>query len=177
VRRQRLAITGQSRTLDERWHAAFGSWGGVRPLDEIAFRVGLEKSVVRDHAKGMNLRTATRRHRRTHAELAVLLYADHTAPVAESCARHGVLRAERALLVGHLQALLDTHGVEFTELLRWPIDVLERAWSDAGMSVEPPVPPRSSTTNLDALRAMGCSEGFASLSAVQRALRTSSKRR
>lgn len=136
VRRLRRATTGCSKPLGETWAPAFGCWGGVQPLAEIAARTGQHHSVVRDHAKGMHLRAASAHVRRTHAELAVLLYVDRRRPAAESCRAYGVLPAERHLLCTYLETLLRDLRLVVAGVLRFTPERLEAEWARAGFSMD-----------------------------------------
>lgn len=138
VRRKRLEYTGSARPLSEPWCYALGRWGGVQSIAEIATRVGLPRPIVRDYAKGKKLRAASQSRRRTHAELAVLLYAEHERRPQDSCRDHGVLLVERHLLCTYLEQLLEREKVRFETLLRWTPERLEEAWHKGGYSFDPP---------------------------------------
>lgn len=138
VRRQRLAYTGSARPLSEPWCYALGRWGGVQSIAEIANHLGLPLRIVRDYAKGKKLRAASPTRRRTHAELAVLLYAEHQRRPQYSCREHGVLLVERHLLCTYLEQLLTREKVRFQTLLRWTPERLEEAWRKGSYSFDPP---------------------------------------
>lgn len=110
VVRQRFEATGHVRALDAVWAPTFGCWGGVEDLDEIGRRASRTREQAREHAKGAGLRAASRHLRRTHAELAVLLWCDRSHSPEESCRRFGVLPGERRLLTAAAQVMIETAG-------------------------------------------------------------------
>lgn len=138
VRRMRRVTTGCTKPIGETWAPAFGCWGGVQPLAEVARRTGTSHGAVRDYAKGMGLRLASSHVKRTHAELAVLLYVDRRRPAAESCRAYGVLPAERHLLCTYLETLLRDARLVVSAVLLWSPERLEQEWAGAGFSMEPP---------------------------------------
>lgn len=153
VRRKRLEYTGSARPLSEPWCYALGRWGGVQSIAEIAARLGLPPHIVRDYAKGKKLRAASPSRRRTHAELAVLLYAEHERRPQDSCRDHGVLLVERHLLCTYLEQLLEREKVRFETLLQWTPERLEEAWQRGGHSFDPPNP-LTEEARADEFRAM-----------------------
>lgn len=134
---ERRSRIGHSRPLSARWLRAVGLWGGIATAAQIAGVVDLPTEKVVNYAHAHKLKTRTKTRRGTHAQLAVLLYADHLAEPRAAAARRGVLLAERYSLCAFLQGILDERGIAFGELLQWPPDELEREWSSYGFDTSP----------------------------------------
>lgn len=142
VRARRLAHTGHGHVLSAKWAITIGSWGRVRSAAEIEELTAgeISRAEIRDYAKGMNLRTASKTARRTQAELAVLLWCDRgRVDSRTACRAHGVMQVERSLLCANLQQLLNDAEVGIVELLGWRPDKLEAEWKKRHLEVSPPV--------------------------------------
>lgn len=137
VARRRFEVTGHVRALDRAWAPTFGCWGGVEDLDEIARRAGRTREQAREHAKGAGLRAASRRLRRTHAELALLLWCDRAGTPQESCTKLGVLPGERRLLAAAAQVMIEAAG-GIGVVLAWTIGELEAEFARLSVSLRPP---------------------------------------
>ena len=141
VRARRLAHTGHGHVLSAKWAITIGSWGRVRSAAEIEELTAgeISRAEIRDYAKGMNLRTASKTARRTQAELSVLLWCDRgRVDSRTACRAHGVMQVERSLLCANLQQLLNDAEVGIVDLLGWRPDKLEAEWAKRKLDVSPP---------------------------------------
>jgi hypothetical protein len=135
---QRRAYVGHTKPLKACWLRAVGRWGGVLTLQEIATATGIDQAKLTQYANAHRLRYATAAHRTTHAQLAVQLWLDRSAPAERSARRFGVLLVERKLLCACLQRLLDRQAVTIDEVLVWSVDKLEEVWTGCGFELTPP---------------------------------------
>lgn len=155
---RRFTATGHVRPIESKWIASVGMWGRTHSLDEIAERVGVERAAVKDYAKASGLRVATRSCRRTHAELAILLWADRAHSPEESSETFGVYPAERRVLCAAAQVLID--GVEggIETVMRWKLPELDARFEALNINLRPPphlLPPHARTqTEHDQLAAL-----------------------
>ncbi len=136
--RLRFEETGPLRALDPSWAPAFGLWGGVATVDDIAERTGKSVESVRRYAKDTGLRYAHKKLQRTHAELAVLLWCDRSRPPRDSCRHFGVWPGERRVLCAAGQLLVDAvGGIEC--VLKWNPRELEARFTRLDLRMEPPL--------------------------------------
>jgi len=138
VPRRRFEMTGHVRALHPIWAPAFDCWGAVDDLDTIAMRTGKTASQVREHAKNAALRYATSKTRRSHAQLAILLWTDRARSPAESCKRFGVLAGQRRLLCAAAQELIDRQRGGIETVLGWDAPQLEKNFARLGVDLRPP---------------------------------------
>lgn len=135
---RRFAATGHVRPICPRWFSSYGGWGGVLDVDELAERVGVERQVVIDYAKAKGLRYATRACRRTHGELAILLWVDRARSPEESCKFFGVYPVERRVLCAAAQVLIDEADDGIDTVLRWTLAELDRRFAKLKVMLRPP---------------------------------------
>jgi hypothetical protein len=111
ISRLRHAHTAHRVPLHPRWAPAFGLWGAVADVEEIAARTAATADEVRRYAKDRALRIATRRTtRRTPAELAWMAWTARHQPFADTARRLGVLPGELLLHRAMGQLLVDLAG-------------------------------------------------------------------
>lgn len=139
VTRLRESTTGHTRRLGA-WVASIGGWGGLKTVAEISAEVGIAPGTTRAFVRYRKLKTRTPRRQRTQAQLALLSYASRPQPARAACLVIGILPCECVLYRAAAQRLIDA-TVEFSEILEWTPDRLEREWSRLGLVIEPP-PPR-----------------------------------
>jgi hypothetical protein len=138
VRQLRYENTGHQAPLHPRWALAFGFWGAVADVEEVAARTSIAPEDVRRYAKDRHLRLATRRTpRRTRAELALMAWRDRARPFSEATRRLGVLPAELLLYRAAGQLLADLAGSPDT-VMSWDAAELERRFTDLRLSMEVP---------------------------------------
>lgn len=155
---RRFTATGHVRPIESKWIASMFMWGRTHALDEIAERVGVDQMVVKDYAKASGLRVATRSCRRTHAELAMLLWADRARSPAESSEAFGVYPAERRVLCAAAQVLIDRVEGGIETVMGWKLPVLDARFEALEINLRPPphlLPPVARTqTDHDQLAAI-----------------------
>jgi len=135
----RMSFTGHQRPLSPSWMRTIGCWGRTEMLDTIAEHAGKTRAQAKSYGAKRGLRAATKKHRRTQAQLAAGLYFDRERVPTESCRWWGVLPVERVLLLASFQEMLDSHGVTPLDALRWePTELLLR-WKDSGVGLEAPL--------------------------------------
>jgi hypothetical protein len=138
VTKIRFEETGHRRPLDPTWAPTFGRWGGVANVDELADLSGRTAERVRGYAKESGLRFAHKNLRRTHAELAIALWCDRSAPARDSCRRFGVWPGERRVLCAAAQILVDVTPGGIASVLKWPLVQLEARFAKLELRMQPP---------------------------------------
>jgi hypothetical protein len=134
----RFEATGHLRAAPVTWAHAYFSWGGVETVARIGEITQHTPEQVRQYAKDAGLRFATRSRRRTHAELAVLLWCDRFRSPRESCAEHGVPPGARRILCSAMQVLVDSADGGVKEVLGWEFTRLEQQFADLRLDLQPP---------------------------------------
>jgi hypothetical protein len=134
----RFEATGHQRPVPVEWAEACFSWGGVETSGEIALKTGHTKAQVQQHAHDAGLRFATQKRRRTHAELALMLWCDRGRSPRESCKRFGVPAGARRVLCAAMQELVDKTNGDVKEVLEWPVTRLEFEFAALRLDLQPP---------------------------------------
>lgn len=134
----RFEATGHLRAAPVTWAYAYFAWGGVESVARIGEMTQHTSEQVRQYAKDAGLRFATRSRRRTHAELALVLWCDRHRSPRESCAEHGVPPGARRILCSAMQVLVDSAGGGVKEVLGWDLTKLEQQFADLRLDLRPP---------------------------------------
>lgn len=135
VTHERQRRTGHVRRISPAWAGTIGMWGGVRSMRSIADELEMPVATVHSWAMYRGLRTRTKRYQRTQAQLAVraLALPGSAKVVAQAM---GLLPVETCMYRAAGECLRTELGVTLREILEWPVERLEDAWSSLELVVE-----------------------------------------